>query len=115
MDRRKSLKLIATGAIASPLALESCKTTTETKEKNSESVFNLDRSPDELLLEKKILEQGKYFTPHFHVTILDPKTTSPHNTIHINNPLAIIVSVVTTNLTLLALLPTLITSFCYVS
>ncbi len=69
MDRRKSLKLIATGAIASPLALESCKTTTETKEKNSESVFNLDRSPDELLLEKKILEQGKYFTPHEMATL----------------------------------------------
>jgi len=40
------------------------------------------------------------FTPHFQVTILDPKTTSPHNTIYINNPLAKNFSVVATNLTL---------------
>ena len=31
MDRRKSLKLLATGAVASPLLLDSCKNPTETK------------------------------------------------------------------------------------
>lgn len=40
------------------------------------------------------------FTPHFQVTILNPKTTSPHNTIYINNPLVKNFSVVATNLTL---------------
>jgi hypothetical protein len=69
MDRRKSLKLIATGAIASPLVLDSCKNPTDSNEKSSNSAFNLDRSPDELLLEKKILEQGNFFTPHEMATL----------------------------------------------
>ena len=69
MDRRKSLKLIATGAIASPLVLDSCKNPTDSNEKSSNSAFNLDRSPDELLLEKKILEQGNFFTPHEMTTL----------------------------------------------
>ncbi|MEY4586296.1 MAG: hypothetical protein RIT05_714 [Bacteroidota bacterium] len=69
MDRRKSLKLIATGAIASPLVLDSCKNPTDSNEKSSNSAFNLDRSPDELLLEKKILEQGNFFTPQEMATL----------------------------------------------
>lgn len=69
MDRRKSLKLIATGAIASPLVLDSCKNPTDSNEKSSNSAFNLDRSPDELLLEKKILEQGNFFTPQEMTTL----------------------------------------------
>lgn len=69
MDRRKSLKLIATGAIASPLVLDSCKNPTDSNEKSSNSAFNLDRSPDELLLEKKILEQGNFFSPQEMATL----------------------------------------------
>ena len=69
MDRRKSLKLIATGAIASPLVLDSCKNPTDSNEMSSNSAFNLDRSPDELLLEKKILEQGNFFTPQEMATL----------------------------------------------
>jgi len=69
MDRRKSLKLIATGAIASPLVLDSCKNPTDSNEKSSNSAFNLDRSPDELLLEKKVLEQGNFFTPQEMATL----------------------------------------------
>ncbi len=64
MDRRKSLKVIATGALTSPLLLESCKSTTESKKSVIETSFNLDRSPDELLLEEKLIAQGKFFTPH---------------------------------------------------
>ncbi|MBM3413720.1 MAG: gluconate 2-dehydrogenase subunit 3 family protein [Bacteroidetes bacterium] len=64
MDRRKSIKLIATGTIASPFALESCKNSTALNDKQQENFFNLDRSPDELLLEKKILAKGSFFTPH---------------------------------------------------
>ncbi|GDX41699.1 hypothetical protein LBMAG22_02280 [Bacteroidota bacterium] len=69
MDRRKSLKLIATGAIASPLVLDSCKNPTDSNEKSSNSAFNLDRSPDELLLEKKILEQGNFFSQQEMATL----------------------------------------------
>ena len=64
MDRRKSLKLLATGAVASPLLLDSCKNPTESKVDSSATEFNLDRSPDELLLEKKITEQGNFFSAH---------------------------------------------------
>jgi hypothetical protein len=64
MDRRKSLKLLATGAVASPLLLDSCKTPTESKTESTATDFNLDRSPDELLLEKKIIEQGNFFSTH---------------------------------------------------
>lgn len=64
MDRRKSLKLLATGAVASPLLLDSCKTPTESKIDSTATDFNLDRSPDELLLEKKIIEQGDFFSAH---------------------------------------------------
>ncbi len=64
MDRRKSLKLLATGAVASPLLLDSCKTPTESKIDSTATDFNLDRSPDELLFEKKIIEQGNFFSAH---------------------------------------------------
>jgi hypothetical protein len=70
MDRRKSLKLIVTGAVAAPIAIASCKTedkkTTITKD---EPKFNLDRSPDELKYEKKLLAEEKFFTDHEMATI----------------------------------------------
>ena len=68
MDRRKSLKLIATGALATPLAIAGCKDG-DKKEIATEPVFQLDRSPDEILLEKKILAQDTFFTAHEMATL----------------------------------------------
>ncbi|MBM3921712.1 MAG: gluconate 2-dehydrogenase subunit 3 family protein [Sphingomonadales bacterium] len=62
MDRRKSLKLLATGAIATPLALGACTSDNETK-KTEPTSFSLDRNPDELIMEEKLLAQEKFFTP----------------------------------------------------
>lgn len=71
MDRRKSLKLIVTGAVAVPAAIAGCKTddkkTVETK--TGEPVFNLDRNPDELKYEKELLAREKFFTAHEMATI----------------------------------------------
>ncbi|NDE78485.1 MAG: gluconate 2-dehydrogenase subunit 3 family protein [Chitinophagaceae bacterium] len=69
MDRRKSLKLLATGALASPIALSGCKTSPDDESTKTEPTFNLDRSPDEIILEKKILSQEKFFTAHELATI----------------------------------------------
>jgi hypothetical protein len=70
MDRRKSIKLIVTGAVAAPIAIAGCKTddkkTTATKD---EPKFNLDRNPDELIYEKKLLAEEKFFTEHEMATI----------------------------------------------
>lgn len=63
MDRRKSLKLIATGAIAVPAVIGACNT--EDKKENlhaEEPKFNLDRNQEELKHEKKLLAQEKFFT-----------------------------------------------------
>lgn len=70
MDRRKSLKLIATGAVAVPAAIAGCATDNKkTNEKTAEPVFNLDRNPDELKYEKGLLEKGPFFTAHEMATI----------------------------------------------
>ena len=71
MDRRKSLKLIATGAIAGGAIATGCTTGEEkAKEvKSAEPVFTLDRSPDELIYEKKLLAQEKVFSEHEMATI----------------------------------------------
>ena len=70
MDRRKSIKLIVTGAVAAPIAIAGCKSddkkTTATKD---EPKFNLDRNPDELIYEKKLLAEEKFFTEHEMATI----------------------------------------------
>ena len=70
MDRRKSLKLIVTGAVAAPIAIAGCNTddkkTTAAKE---EPKFNLDRNPDELKYEKEILAKENFFTEHEMATI----------------------------------------------
>src|SRR5215471_7634652 len=70
MDRRESLKLIATGAIAVPAVIAGCtpeeKKATET---GSEPTFALDRNADELKVEKKLLAMDKFFTEHEMATI----------------------------------------------
>ncbi len=68
MDRRKSLKLIVTGAVAAPIAIAGCKTD-DKKTTAAEPKFNLDRSPDELKYEKEILAKEKFFTEHEMATI----------------------------------------------
>ena len=71
MDRRKSLKLIATGAVAVPAVIAGCKPDDkkagETKKADNE--FALDRNADELKYERSILAQEKFFTPHEMATI----------------------------------------------
>ncbi|HET6994452.1 MAG TPA: gluconate 2-dehydrogenase subunit 3 family protein [Chitinophagaceae bacterium] len=72
MDRRKSLKLIATGAVAAPAVIAGCKTGDEkpkTEETSGEPKFNLDRNPDEVKYEKEVLAKGKFFTDHEMATI----------------------------------------------
>ena len=71
MDRRKSLKLIATGAVAVPAVIAGC-TTADKKvaepEKTNAS-FALDRNPDELKYENELLAKEQFFTPHEMATI----------------------------------------------
>ncbi|MEO6611165.1 MAG: gluconate 2-dehydrogenase subunit 3 family protein [Chitinophagaceae bacterium] len=70
MDRRKSLKLIITGAVAAPAVIAGCKT--DDKKTDAGKVdpkFNLDRNPDELKNEKEILAREKFFTDHEMATI----------------------------------------------
>jgi gluconate 2-dehydrogenase gamma chain len=70
MDRRKSLKLIATGAIAGGAVAAGCNTDDKKKtEQVAEPTFNLDRNPDEVKYEKEILAKGKFFTDHEMATI----------------------------------------------
>jgi len=70
MDRRKSLKLIATGAIAVPAVIAGCKTDDKkSTTAKDEPRFNLDRNPDELKYEKEILSKEKFFTEHEMATI----------------------------------------------
>ena len=70
MDRRKSLKLIVTGAVAAPIAIAGCKTDDKkTTAGKDEPKFNLDRNPDELKYEKEILVKEKFFTEHEMATI----------------------------------------------
>ncbi|MEO8406476.1 MAG: gluconate 2-dehydrogenase subunit 3 family protein [Chitinophagaceae bacterium] len=75
MDRRKSLKILAGTALASGAALAGCnpaddkKAIVEQPVNSAEPVFNLDRSPDELKLEKALLAKGTFFTDHEMATI----------------------------------------------
>ena len=71
MDRRKSLKLIATGAVAVPAALAGCTTNDKKPEvaATGEPSFSLDRNPDELKYEKELLAKEKFFTAHEMATI----------------------------------------------
>lgn len=69
MDRRKSLKLIVTGAVAAPIAIAGCKTDDKKTTASEDAKFNLDRNPDELKYEKEILAKEKFFTEHEMATI----------------------------------------------
>lgn len=69
MNRRKSLKLIVTGAVAAPVAIAGCNTDDKRETKVDEPKFNLDRNPDELKYEKELLAKEKFFTEHEMATI----------------------------------------------
>jgi len=71
MDRRKSLKLIATGAVAVPAVIAGCNSDDKKADatKAEEPKFNLDRNPDELKYEKEILTKERFFTDHEMATI----------------------------------------------
>jgi gluconate 2-dehydrogenase gamma chain len=69
MDRRKSLKLIATGAIAGGAVAAGCNTADQKKDATADAKFNLDRNPDELKAEKELLAKGRFFTDHEMATI----------------------------------------------
>lgn len=64
MDRRKLLKVIATGAMAAPAVMAGCNTDDKKNSPvNTEPVFNLDRNPDEVKHEKEVLAREDVFTP----------------------------------------------------
>ncbi len=71
MDRRKSLKLIVTGAVAAPVVIAGC--TTDDKKvadvKSADPTFALDRTAEEVKYEKSVLAQGKFFSDHEMATI----------------------------------------------
>jgi gluconate 2-dehydrogenase gamma chain len=73
MDRRKSLKLLVTGAVTAPLVYAGCTTDEKkpiVKEKEIEKPeFTFDRNPDELKRERKLLAEEKFFTPEEMATI----------------------------------------------
>jgi len=68
MDRRDSLKLIATGVIAAPAILAGCKPEDKKVEEPKETKFALDRNKDEQKYEEGLLKD-KYFTDHEMATI----------------------------------------------
>lgn len=71
MDRRKSLKLIATGAIAGGTIAAGCNNEDKkvAEAKPAKTAFNLDRYPEEEKYEKSLIAQGKFFTDHEMATI----------------------------------------------
>ena len=70
MDRRKSLKLIVTGAVAAPVVLAGCNTDDKkATAKAAEPTIGLDRNAEEMEYEKKLLAQGRFFTDHEMATI----------------------------------------------
>lgn len=71
MDRRKSLKLIATGAVAVPAVIAGCKPGDKKAEemKPKETDFPIHRSPEEMKYEKSVIAQGKFFSDHEMATI----------------------------------------------
>ena len=70
MDRRKSLKLIITGAVAAPVVIAGCNTDNKKITPGKEEPkFTIDRNPDELKYEKKLLAEEKFFSEHEFATI----------------------------------------------
>ena len=68
MDRRKSLKLIATGAIASGAVAAGCTTSDEKDVKKEEPAFNFDRAAPELERDTALMAQT-FFTKEEMETI----------------------------------------------
>ena len=71
MDRRKSLKLIATGAVAVPAVIAGCKPDDKKAEevKPKEADFPIHRSAEEMKYEKSVIAQGKFFSDYEMATI----------------------------------------------
>lgn len=71
MDRRKSLKLIATGALAVPAVIAGCKSDDkkEAKPKTDATEFATDRNPAEIMHEKELMAKEKFFTNREMATI----------------------------------------------
>ena len=69
MDRRESLKLIATGAVAAPAVIAGCTDDKKKSEVAANPTFNLDRNPAEIENEKRLLAMDKFFTAHEMTTI----------------------------------------------
>lgn len=69
MDRRKSLKLIATGALAGSALASGCVSGDNKPGIAPEPKFNLDRNPDELKNEKRLLAMDRFFSEHELATI----------------------------------------------
>jgi hypothetical protein len=71
MDRRKSLKIIATGTAATSALLIGCDTDkmADVPVVPKPPEFKLDRAKEELEREHKLLAEGIFFTPHEMATI----------------------------------------------
>lgn len=71
MDRRKSLKLLVTGAVAVPAAIAACNTEDKkaAADKPVDGTVGIDRDAGEMTYEKSLLAQGKFFTEHEMATI----------------------------------------------
>lgn len=70
MNRRKSLQLLATGALASGAMIAGCNTEDKKKiEAVANPKFALDRNADELKYENKLLAEENFFTAHEMATI----------------------------------------------
>jgi gluconate 2-dehydrogenase gamma chain len=67
MDRRKSLKLLATGAVAAAIA--GCTTDDKKIVAAADPKFNLDRNPAEMENEKRLLAMDNFFTESEMATI----------------------------------------------
>jgi hypothetical protein len=70
MDRRKSLKLIATGAIASGAVVAGCNTDDKKKAEVPDDLkLSVDRFQEEMKYEKEVASKEKFFTDHEMATI----------------------------------------------
>ncbi len=71
MDRRKSLKLIVTGAVAVPAVVAGCKTDDKkvTADTTANPAFTTDRYAEEIKYENSITNGEKFFNEHEMATI----------------------------------------------
>jgi gluconate 2-dehydrogenase gamma chain len=71
MKRRESLKLLVTGAVAAPAVIAGCGPDDKKADVPvaAEPKFNLDRNPDEVKNEKRLLAMDKFFTDHEMATL----------------------------------------------